>query len=98
MKFVFNFIKNFLLGFLLTWYAVDLWKLFNGDMRPLWRKGINIEWLVNTKYDEKTAFVNNSQGDLRFLIPTVNQILKGRNKRQNDILHIRFYRKQDDFG
>ena len=51
MKFVFNFIKNFLLGFLLTWYAVDLWKLFNGDMRPLWRKGINIEWLVNTKYD-----------------------------------------------
>lgn len=63
MKFVFNFIKNFLLGFLLTWYAVDLWKLFNGDMRPLWRKGINIEWLVNTKYDEKTAFVNNSQGE-----------------------------------
>ena len=62
MKIVFNFIKNFLLGFLLTWYAVDLWKLFNGDMHPLWRKGINIEWLVNTKLDEKAAFVNNLQG------------------------------------
>ena len=62
MKNVFNFIKNFLLGFLLTWYAIDLWKLFNGDMRPLWRKGINIEWFVNTKLDEKTAFVNNMQG------------------------------------
>ena len=50
MKIVFKFIRNFLLGFLLTWYAIDMWKLFHGDLRPLWRKGINIEWLVNTKW------------------------------------------------
>ena len=61
MKNVYNFVKNFLLGFLLTWYVIDMWKLFNGDMRPLWRKGIDIECLVNTKYEKNTASVNNSQ-------------------------------------
>ena len=49
MKDFINFIKDFLLGFLLTWYALDLWKLFHGDICPLWRKGIDVEWLVNTK-------------------------------------------------
>ena len=40
MKSIFKFLRNFLLGFLLTWYAMDLWTLCKGDLRPLWRKGI----------------------------------------------------------
>ena len=56
MKDFINFIKDFLLGFLLTWYALDLWKLFHGDICPLWRKGVDVEWLVNTKKDEQTHF------------------------------------------
>ena len=47
-----KFIRNFLLGFLITWFAMDMWNLSKGDIRPLWRKGINVEWLVNTKQDE----------------------------------------------
>ena len=54
MKDFINFIKDFLLGFLLTWYALDLWKRFHGDICPLWRKGVDVEWLVNTKKDEQT--------------------------------------------
>ena len=54
MKDFINFIKDFLLGFLLTWYALDLWKLFQGDICPPWRKGIDVEWLVNTKKNEQT--------------------------------------------
>ena len=47
-----KFIRNFLLGFLITWFAMDIWNLSKGDIRPLWRKGIHVEWLVNTKQDE----------------------------------------------
>ena len=43
MKDFINFIKDFLLGFLLTWYALDLWKLFQGEICPLWRKGIDVD-------------------------------------------------------
>lgn len=66
MKDFINFIKDFLLGFLLTWYALDLWKQFQGDICPLWRKGIDVEWLVNTKKDEHTrqAHLHGVQGDL----------------------------------
>ena len=58
---ILNYIKDFLLGFLLAWYATDLWKLFKGDMSPLWRKGITIEWLVNTKQEEGATTGNNLQ-------------------------------------
>ena len=54
MKNIINFIKDFLLGYFLAWYALDLWKLFHGDLCPLWRKGVDVEWLVNTKKDEQT--------------------------------------------
>ena len=54
MKGIFKFVRNFLLGFLLTWYAIDMWRLFHGDLRPLWRKGIHMEWLINAKQEEKT--------------------------------------------
>ena len=63
MKNVLKFIRNFLFGFLLTWYALDMWKLFHGDLRPLWRKGINVEWLINTKLSEMPKTVDDVQGD-----------------------------------
>ena len=46
-------LKDFMFGFLLTWFAIDMWNLSKGNIRPLWRKGINVEWLVNTKLDEE---------------------------------------------
>lgn len=63
MKNVLKCIRNFLFGFLLTWYALDMWKLFHGDLRPLWRKGINVEWLINTKLSEMPKTVDEVQGD-----------------------------------
>ena len=65
MKGVFKFIKYFLFGFLLTWYATDMWKLCNGNMRPLWRKGIYVEWLVNTKRCELSESVDEGERDSR---------------------------------
>ena len=54
MKSIIKFIKDSLLGYLLARYALDIWNLFHGDLCPLWRKGVNVEWLVNTKQDEQT--------------------------------------------
>lgn len=68
MKSVFKFIKDFMLGFLLTWYALDLWKLFHGDLCPLWRKGINVEWIVNTKQSDLSESVEEKQTDRRTYI------------------------------
>lgn len=68
MKGIFKFIRNFLFGFLLTWYAIDMWKLCKGDLRPLWRKGINVEWLVNTKQSELPESVDDVERDNRTYI------------------------------
>ena len=68
MKSIFKFLKDFMLGFLLTWYAMDLWTLCKGDLRPLWRKGLNVEWLVNTRQGELTETVNETQRDRRTYI------------------------------
>ena len=68
MKSIINFTKDFLLGFLLTWYAIDMWKLFHGDLRPLWRKGINVELLFNTKQCELSESVEEKQTDRRTYI------------------------------
>ena len=68
MKGIFKFIRNFLFGFLLTWYAIDMWKLCKGDLHPLWRKGINVEWLVNTTQGDLTETVNETQRDSRTYI------------------------------
>ena len=54
MKTALKFLKDMLIGALLGWFAADMWQLFKGDLRPLWRKGINVEWLLNTKQDEQT--------------------------------------------
>ena len=68
MKSIFKFLRNFLLGFLLTWSAMDLWTLCKGDLRPLRRKGINVEWLVNTTQGDLTETVNETQRDSRTYI------------------------------
>lgn len=68
MKGIFKFIRNFLFGFLLTWYAIDMWKLCKGDLHPLWRKGINVEWLVNTKQSELSESVDDVERDTRSYI------------------------------
>ena len=68
MKGIFKFVRNFLFGFLLTWYAIDMWKLCKGDLHPLWRKGINIEWLVNTKQSELSESVDDVERDSRTYI------------------------------
>ena len=68
MKGIFKFIRNFLFGFLLTWYAIDMWKLCKGDLRPLWRKGINVEWFVNTKQSELPESVDDVERDNRTYI------------------------------
>ena len=68
MKSIFRFVRNFLLGFLLTWYAIDMWRLFHGDLRPLWRKGIHMEWLINAKQEEKTEIFDDSQREERTYI------------------------------
>ena len=63
MKSIFKFLRDFMLGFLLTWSALDLWTWCKGDLRPLWRKGINVEWLVNTRQGELSETVNETQRD-----------------------------------
>lgn len=63
MKSIYKFFRDFLLGFLLTWFAMDMWALCNGNIRPLRRKGINVEWLVNTRQGELSETVNEIQRD-----------------------------------
>ena len=68
MKNIINFIKDFLLGYFLAWYALDLWILFHGDLCPLWRKGINVEWIINTKQSDLSESVEERQTDRRTYI------------------------------
>lgn len=63
MRSIFKFFRDFLFFFLLTWFAMDLWTLCKGNLRPLRRKGINVEWLVNTRQEELPETVNEIQRD-----------------------------------
>ena len=49
MKYVLTLIKSYIFGFLLTYFAIDMWRLATGDLRPLRKKGILVEWLVHSK-------------------------------------------------
>ena len=49
MKYVLTFIKSYIFGFLLAYFAIDMWRLGTGDFRPLRKKGILVEWLVHYK-------------------------------------------------
>ena len=53
MTAVLVFLKNYFIGAALGWFITDMVHLLMGDMRPLWRKGVDVEWLVNTKQDEQ---------------------------------------------
>ena len=49
MKYVLTLIKSYIFGFFLTYFAIDMWRLATGDLRPLRKKGILVEWLVHSK-------------------------------------------------
>ena len=49
MKYVLTLIKSYIFGFLLTYFAIDMWRLTTGDLWPLRKKGILVEWLVHSK-------------------------------------------------
>ena len=49
MKYVLTLIKSYIFGFLLTCFAIDMWRLATGDLRPLRKKGILVEWLVHSQ-------------------------------------------------
>ena len=49
MKYVLTFMKSFIFSFLLTYFAIDVWRLATGDLLPLRKKGILVEWLVHSK-------------------------------------------------
>ena len=49
MKYVLTLMKSYIFGFLLTYFAIDMWHLATGDLRPLRKKGILVEWLVHSK-------------------------------------------------
>lgn len=57
MKSIYKFIKYYLWGVLFTYFAIDMWRLANGDIRPLRKKGIQLEWLVHKKeeYSDSTC-------------------------------------------
>ena len=46
---VWEFIKSSVFSFLLFYFAFDMWHLSTGDMRPLIKKGIWVEWLVHSQ-------------------------------------------------
>lgn len=50
------FIKSYVYSFLLFYFAIDMWHLATGDMRPLRKKGILVEWSVHSKkeYNDST--------------------------------------------
>lgn len=50
------FLKSYVFSFLLFYFAIDVWHLSTGDMRPLRKKGILVEWLVHSKkeYNDST--------------------------------------------
>jgi hypothetical protein len=54
MRSVFKFFRYYLFGFLLGYFAIDMIHLLKGDMRPLWKKGINVEWIIHTKNEDNT--------------------------------------------
>ena len=52
---VWEFIKSFVFSFLLFYFAFDMWHLATGDMRPLRKKGILVEWLVHSQMEQNDS-------------------------------------------
>ena len=49
---IWEFIKSSVFSFLLFYFAFDMWHLSTGDMRPLIKKGILVEWLVHSQMEQ----------------------------------------------
>ena len=52
---VWEFVKSFIFSFLLFYFAFDMWHLATGDMRPLRKKGILVEWLVHSQMEQNDS-------------------------------------------
>jgi hypothetical protein len=50
-----TFVKHCVFCFLLFYFAFDVWRLSVGDMRPLRKKGIFVEWFVHTQMDQNDS-------------------------------------------
>lgn len=50
------YVKTSVFSFLLFYFAIDMWRLSTGDMRPLRKKGILVECLVHSQkeYNDST--------------------------------------------
>jgi hypothetical protein len=53
--FIRTFVKHFVFVFLLTYFACDVWRLSVGDMRPLKKKGILVEWFVRSQMEQNDS-------------------------------------------
>lgn len=51
IKSIFRYLRVFLLSFLISWFMLDIWHLSQGDMRPLKRKGVQVEWLIHSSQE-----------------------------------------------
>ena len=56
---VWKYTKLYLFVFLFTYFAADVWRLATGDLRPLRKKGILIEWLVHSKMEQCDSIYEN---------------------------------------
>lgn len=50
---VWKYTKLYLFIFLFTYFAADVWRLATGDLFPLRKKGILLEWYIK-KADDRT--------------------------------------------
>jgi hypothetical protein len=50
---VLKYTKLYLFVFLFTYFAADMWRLSKGDLFPLRKKGILLEWYIK-KADDRT--------------------------------------------
>ena len=50
---VWKYTKLYLFVFLFTYFAADMWRLSTGDLFPLRKKGILLEWYIK-KADDRT--------------------------------------------
>ena len=60
MKYVLTLIKSYIFGFLLTYFAIDMWRLTTGDLWPLRKKGILVEWLVHSQKEYNDTIVESA--------------------------------------
>jgi hypothetical protein len=54
---VWKYVKLYLFVFLFTYFAADVWRLATGDLRPLRKKGILLEWYIKQTDDQSYTAV-----------------------------------------